>query len=87
MKQSAGKKQLRVTIASIILLIACVQALFAQERAGWKWLSPTEAAFPVIEGRAWQTGLVGPYDRLPARAKETVRPEVCNCRRTVLAST
>jgi N-terminus of Esterase_SGNH_hydro-type len=76
MKQSAGKKQLRVTIACILLLIINVQALFAQERSGWKWLSPTEAPFSVMEGRGWQTGLDGSYNRLPARAKEIVRTDV-----------
>lgn len=41
-----------------------------------KWWNPGEARFPVIEGKAWHTNLVRPYDRLPAKAEKTVRQAV-----------
>lgn len=46
---------------------------FAQQM---KWWNPAEATFPVIEGKAWHTDLVRPYDRLPAKAEKTVRQAV-----------
>ncbi|GAB3515000.1 SGNH/GDSL hydrolase family protein [Emticicia fontis] len=54
------------------LLILISIPSFAQQ----KWWNPAEATFPVIEGRAWQTDLVRPYDRLPAKAEKTVRQAV-----------
>lgn len=41
-----------------------------------KWWNPAQATFPVIEGKAWHTNLVRPYDRLPAKAEKTVRQAV-----------
>ncbi|WP_316843821.1 SGNH/GDSL hydrolase N-terminal domain-containing protein [Pedobacter psychrodurus] len=44
----------------------------------YQWHDPTRATFSVIHGRYWQTGLEKPFDRLPAQAKASVRPELWN---------
>ncbi|MFT3934437.1 MAG: SGNH/GDSL hydrolase family protein [Chitinophagaceae bacterium] len=59
---------------AVLLLFSCV--IKAQEQTVYKWNNPAEAAFPVIDGRHWQTGLVNTYDRFPANAEATVRKEV-----------
>src|SRR5699024_12078075 len=41
-----------------------------------KWWYPTTLSFSVIEGQGWHESLAHPYDRLPIRAKETVRKPV-----------
>lgn len=43
-----------------------------------KWVDPASNPFPVIQGRGWQDGLAGPYDRLPARAQSLVRAPLWN---------
>jgi hypothetical protein len=49
---------------------------FSQTSITYKWWNPADAAFPVVEGRGWHKDLVRFYDRLPAKAEKTVRPEV-----------
>lgn len=43
-----------------------------------QWLNPVTDSFSFIDGRAWQHHLASPYDRLPAYAKEKVRPPLWN---------
>ncbi|RYU92769.1 SGNH/GDSL hydrolase family protein [Emticicia agri] len=64
---------MKFTRCLYLLLILANVSSFAQQM---KWWNPAQATFPVIEGRAWHTDLVRPYDRLPAKAEKTVRPAV-----------
>ncbi|HEX5153183.1 MAG TPA: SGNH/GDSL hydrolase family protein [Parafilimonas sp.] len=59
-------------IVFFLLLICSVQS-FTQESI--TWYDPSGFT-SVIDGRGWQTGLANAYDRLPAKAEHTVRPEV-----------
>jgi len=52
------------------------QTVIAQNTESYKTWSLAESKVPVIAGRAWHTGLAMPFDRLPAKAEKTVRPEV-----------
>jgi hypothetical protein len=59
-------------IFSVILL--SIQVV-AQTETNRKWWNPATAGFPVLEGQAWPREVEGFFDRLPARAQQTVRPE------------
>lgn len=61
-----------------ILLILCYVHALSQKQEDYTWWNPAENAFPVIEGRGWQTELAGFYDRLPAKAESLVRKDVWN---------
>ena len=67
---------------TLILLISCIIFLagpvFSQTKAEYKWWNPAETSFPVLEGQAWPKEVKSFYDRLPARAEQTLRPEVWN---------
>ena len=66
---------MKIKVLSFALLFCCSSA-FAQN-VKINWWNPQSAAFPVIEGRAWQgKDLKNPYDRLPAKAEKTVREAV-----------
>ncbi|MES1215851.1 MAG: SGNH/GDSL hydrolase family protein [Bacteroidota bacterium] len=69
------KCKLIVFIFSIIFLN---DSVFSQVKADYKWWNPAETTFPVIEGQAWPKEVKDFYDRLPARAEQTVRPDVWN---------
>lgn len=62
-------------IASIFLTLAgdC-QA----QQEGRTWWDPAANAFPVLEGQAWPKEVGSPYDRFPARASQTLNPNVWN---------
>ena len=62
-----------VTALSAILFHICAHA---QSSAGFKWQSPLQAGFAVLEGQGWPSEAAEPYDRLPARAEKLVRKEV-----------
>lgn len=73
------KKQLfSLFIVSVLLCIW--HAGFAQFEQ-YRWFDPAAAPYPVVDGRAWQTALAAPYDRLPARAEKMVRTAVWNLSR------
>lgn len=55
-----------------LLLAPCL----SQNKQEMKWWNPSEAGYDAISGRAWQEGLAGFYDRLPAEAEKSVRREV-----------
>lgn len=57
----------------ILFLIMGIESAFAQSKDGFRWWNPTSTSFPVIEGQGWHEGLANPYDRLPAKAKKSVR--------------
>lgn len=68
-------------IAMVIMFISsCLSFACRQEQrsrsSDMKWLDPASMTFPVIEGRGWHDGLAAPYDRLPAKARKTVRKDV-----------
>ncbi|MCE7061111.1 SGNH/GDSL hydrolase family protein [Dyadobacter sp. CY343] len=66
---------MKIKVLSFALLFCCSSAFAQNVRINW-W-NPQSAAFPVIEGRAWQgKDLKNPYDRLPAKAEKTVREAV-----------
>ncbi|CAG5068409.1 hypothetical protein DYBT9623_01140 [Dyadobacter sp. CECT 9623] len=66
---------MKIKVLSLALLFCCSSAFAQNVRINW-W-NPQSAAFPVIEGRAWQgKDLKNPYDRLPAKAEKTVREAV-----------
>lgn len=56
--------------------LALLLISFASSAQSIKWWNPAKATYPVIEGRAWHTNLVRPYDRLPAKAEKMVRDAV-----------
>lgn len=60
----------------IIFSIAFI-SLHGQESTN-AWWNPVQHDFAVIEGQAWTGETQSPYDRLPARAKSTVRNTVWN---------
>jgi len=49
----------------------------AQEGA-MTWWDPATNAFPVLEGQGWPKEVGSPYDRFPARASQTLNPNVWN---------
>lgn len=55
-----------------LLLAPCL----SQNKQEMKWWNPSETGYDAISGRAWQEGLAGFYDRLPAEAEKSVRREV-----------
>lgn len=62
-----------------LLLLAAglqVQQALCQQMVAYKWWNPAESGFPVVQGQAWPGEAAQFYDRLPARAKETVAAPV-----------
>ncbi len=49
--------------------------------AQWKWYDPLKAGFPVVQHQAWGEEVGMRFNRLPERAKGTVRPDVWNLSR------
>lgn len=48
----------------------------AQTTDAFTWWNPATNSFPVVEGQAWPKEVKSFYDRLPARAEQTVRKAV-----------
>lgn len=66
------------------LLILCflLQLSFLHsQQDSIQWWNPVENEFHVIEGQAWPSEVLAPYDRLPAKAEKTVREAVWNLSR------
>lgn len=63
-------------IFGYLLLLLTVQETWAQATDTLKWWNPAESKFSVLEGQAWPKKVKSPYDRLPARAEQTVRKDV-----------
>jgi len=64
-----------------ILLFAFLiisQFSFSQEETNISWWNPAENKFMVIDGQGWPNEVQSEYDRLPAKAEETVRKAVWN---------
>lgn len=66
----------------VILWMAAIfftsSALAQSPSPAFMWWNPGEAAFPVLEGKAWPNNTKDFYDRLPARAENKVRKAVWN---------
>ncbi len=67
---------MRLYITLILIQLHLLSA--GQQKPDLKWWSPGQAGFAVIDGRAWQENSASLFDRLPEKAKQTVRPEVWN---------
>lgn len=61
-----------------ILVFFLFQFSFAQNKKEYKVLNPASDTLQVLEGQAWPHQVKDYYDRLPARAEQTVRKEVWN---------
>ncbi len=69
---------MKFKLVAIALLIQGFQAGFSQDQKEYKSWNPQSNAFPVLEGQAWPKEVKNYYDRLPARAENTVRRDVWN---------
>lgn len=58
-----------------LVLFLLIRVAFAQTTA-YQWFDPASTTPSFIDGRGWTEGFEAPYDRLPAKAKQTVRPAV-----------
>jgi lysophospholipase L1-like esterase len=52
------------------------KAIVTSVKSGLNWYDLQKQQFPVLHGQGWGEELKGNYGRLPARAKELVRPDV-----------
>lgn len=68
------KKFYFILIVSFIQVFTCL----SQNTTAYKWWNPATNGFPVIEGQAWPTEVKDAYDRFPARAEQTLNPNVWN---------
>src|SRR5690554_7535588 len=66
--------KIRVTI-SFFLIVYCAFS-FAQESKQLKTWNPALETHAILEGQAWPGEMEDYYDRLPAKARNTVRKEV-----------
>ncbi len=62
----------------ILALSAFLLCIASQAQSEFIWRDPVESTIAVIEGQAWNGETEDPYDRLPMRARETVRQPVWN---------
>lgn len=70
-------KKILLPCIAIIAFVSGLQRLAAQPSALYKWFDPASSPFSVIEGRGWQQNeLAAPYDRLPQKMEQLVRPPV-----------
>lgn len=70
----------RSTKKTFILLFVLAVSYFSVQ-AQQKWHNPLKAGFPVVQNQAWNKESGMAYNRLPERAKTTVRPDVWNLSR------
>jgi hypothetical protein len=61
----------------VIYYVATLHAAFGQSRAFRAW-NPTTDTLKVLEGQGWSRNIKNYYDRLPAKAEQSVRKEVWN---------
>ncbi|CAL1518962.1 hypothetical protein MMC2321_02707 [Chitinophaga sp. MM2321] len=65
--------------SSLVLIFLCgllTMQVYAQRVDSLQWWNPATNSFPVIEGQGWPGEGEQPYDRLPARAKPSMKPDV-----------
>lgn len=61
---------------TVIVIALFISFCFAQAQI--KWYNPLEQVEPAVSGRAWNKEIGKSYNRLPLRAKQTLRPAVWN---------
>lgn len=67
---------MRIKIIGWVCGILLSLAAFSQQ--SYTWHNPATSDFPVIEGQAWPREVALPYDRFPARAQQSLNPNVWN---------
>jgi lysophospholipase L1-like esterase len=65
-------------LVSFLLVLFQSQCSFPQGKTTYKWWTPANSPFHVIEGQAWPDSVESAYDRLPQKAEKMVRKEVWN---------
>lgn len=71
-------KRFKPVCSLMILLISGNAWLLGQVPSELSWSNPIDQGFDVLEGQGWGNETESPFDRLPLRAKETVREPVWN---------
>ncbi|MGI9544325.1 MAG: SGNH/GDSL hydrolase family protein [Cyclobacteriaceae bacterium] len=61
---------------NLLFVVLCFYGIAGQAQTNTKWWDPSKNEFSTIEGQAWPREVPNPFDRLPARAKESVREPV-----------
>lgn len=64
------------SVLGILVLLSLSYVVSAQTTENYTWWNPANSKKPVISGQAWSSEFENTYDRFPARAKQTVSPEV-----------
>lgn len=62
--------------SSFLLFFFVVKYTTAQSADTLNWWNPVQNTYPVLEGQAWPKDVKNYYDRLPAKAEQTVRKAV-----------
>ena len=62
--------------SALFIYLSLFGCSLAQSSESIQWWEPATSEFPVIEGQGWYSQTEAPYDRLPAKAKATVREAV-----------
>ena len=62
--------------SALFIYLSLFGCSLAQSSESIQWWEPATSEFAVIEGQGWYSQTEAPYDRLPAKAKATVREEV-----------
>ena len=71
-------KYLKSICPLVLLLLSWNTWLVAQASTELSWRNPVDQDFNIMEGQGWGNEVESPFDRLPLRAKETVREPVWN---------
>ncbi|GHB61346.1 SGNH/GDSL hydrolase family protein [Persicitalea jodogahamensis] len=71
-------RYLSFAILGSILLSPLLGRAQATTSPSFIWWNPSEATFPVLEGKVWPKDTKDFYDRLPARAENKIRKAVWN---------
>ena len=69
---------MKIRVSFSIVLLVSIQFCFSQNKIEYKTWNPANDSIQVLEGQAWPHEVKDFYDRLPARAEQTVRQAVWN---------
>ena len=69
---------MRLRILMAMLFMVSFQFCFPQNKIEYKTWNPANDTLPILEGQAWPHEVKNFYDRLPARAEQSVREAVWN---------
>lgn len=67
-----------IRVVLCVVFFTFYSILNGQEETEKKWWNPDTSEFKVVEGRGWKDTIGFNYNRLPERAKESVRKQVWN---------